>query len=79
MTIARERKEITRAALALPRESCWAMAVEPPLSPCNGVCRIDPPTGLCAGCSRTLAEIAAWPAMAHDQQRALLVRLAGRR
>ena len=29
-------------------------------SPCIGVCRIDDATGLCAGCWRTLDEIAAW-------------------
>ncbi|TSE29802.1 DUF1289 domain-containing protein [Tepidimonas charontis] len=29
-------------------------------SPCVGVCRIDPATGWCAGCWRTLDEIAAW-------------------
>lgn len=29
-------------------------------SPCVGVCRIDPASGWCAGCWRTLDEIAAW-------------------
>lgn len=29
-------------------------------SPCIGVCRMDDATGLCAGCWRTLDEIAAW-------------------
>ncbi|WP_334134750.1 DUF1289 domain-containing protein [Tepidimonas sp.] len=29
-------------------------------SPCVGVCRIDATTGWCAGCWRTLDEIAAW-------------------
>jgi hypothetical protein len=29
-------------------------------SPCIDVCRIDAPTGWCAGCLRTLEEIAAW-------------------
>ncbi len=29
-------------------------------SPCISLCVIDPPTGLCAGCYRTLGEIAAW-------------------
>jgi predicted Fe-S protein YdhL (DUF1289 family) len=31
-----------------------------PPSPCTGVCQIDPATGLCLGCARTAAEIAAW-------------------
>ena len=34
-----------------------------PASPCTGVCRIEPATGWCAGCWRSLAEIAAWQAM----------------
>ena len=29
-------------------------------SPCIQVCRVDEMTGLCTGCARTLAEIAAW-------------------
>jgi predicted Fe-S protein YdhL (DUF1289 family) len=32
-------------------------------SPCINVCVIDATTGLCAGCSRSLAEIAGWTAM----------------
>ena len=32
------------------------------LSPCVGVCELRA-DGLCAGCRRTGAEIAAWPAM----------------
>jgi len=31
-----------------------------PLSPCTGVCRIDPASGWCLGCRRTLEEIADW-------------------
>lgn len=29
-------------------------------SPCTGVCRIDPASGWCVGCGRTLDEIARW-------------------
>ena len=29
-------------------------------SPCVAVCRIDPASGLCEGCARTLDEIADW-------------------
>lgn len=29
-------------------------------SPCISVCAIDPDSGLCTGCFRTLDEIAAW-------------------
>jgi len=37
----------------------WQRAV---LSPCVGVCELDA-DGLCAGCGRSLAEIAAWSTM----------------
>lgn len=29
-------------------------------SPCNTICEIDPLSGHCLGCRRTLDEIAAW-------------------
>ena len=43
---------------------------EPPVaSPCTKVCTMDPASGLCIGCLRTLEEIACWGAMA-DEERA---------
>jgi uncharacterized protein len=48
-------------------------------SPCIGVCRLDPVSGLCAGCMRTLAEIAAWPAAGDDERLAIVQRLRARR
>lgn len=41
-------------------------------SPCTGVCRIDPPSGLCCGCRRTLDEIADWPMLGKAERRAVL-------
>ncbi len=41
-------------------------------SPCVSLCVIDPPTGLCAGCYRTLHEIAAWIDLSADERSALL-------
>ena len=38
-------------------------------SPCIGVCRIDPHTGLCEGCLRTLDEIAMWGTLDDDARR----------
>ncbi|MBA2673275.1 DUF1289 domain-containing protein [Ramlibacter sp.] len=32
-------------------------------SPCQSVCRMEPDTGLCEGCLRTLDEITAWSRM----------------
>jgi uncharacterized protein len=37
-----------------------AVSPTPPSSPCIQICVIDPSSGLCAGCGRTLTEIAAW-------------------
>jgi predicted Fe-S protein YdhL (DUF1289 family) len=48
-------------------------------SPCNGVCVLDPRTGLCRGCLRSGPEIAAWPRMTEAARRALLAELAARR
>ncbi|HTQ75034.1 MAG TPA: DUF1289 domain-containing protein [Burkholderiales bacterium] len=48
-------------------------------SPCINVCRMNPGTGLCEGCLRTLDEIASWSAMSAQEKRAVLARLPGRR
>jgi acyl dehydratase len=48
-------------------------------SPCTNVCAIDPVTGWCRGCLRTLDEIAAWPAASDDDKHAVLARLERRR
>jgi len=34
--------------------------VSSPISPCIGVCIIDPANGFCLGCARTIPEIAGW-------------------
>ena len=48
-------------------------------SPCVSICVIDAPTGLCAGCYRTLGEIAAWIDLAAEARRAVLERANARR
>jgi predicted Fe-S protein YdhL (DUF1289 family) len=41
-------------------------------SPCTSVCKMDPASGLCLGCRRTLHEIAGWSGLADgDKQRIL--------
>ena len=40
-------------------------------SPCISVCVMDPATGLCCGCLRTLDEIARWSAIDDDARRAM--------
>ena len=42
------------------------------LSPCTGICRIVPRTGLCLGCKRTLDEIADWPMLSNAEKRGVL-------
>jgi hypothetical protein len=48
-------------------------------SPCTSVCAIDAETGLCAGCYRTLDEIAGWIDLSAEQKRTLLAILLIRR
>ena len=48
-------------------------------SPCIGVCAIDPKSGWCEGCLRTLDEIAAWGALDERARREICRRLPARR
>ena len=41
-------------------------------SPCRGICKIDEPTQLCIGCSRSIDEITRWREMDDDQKLAVL-------
>lgn len=48
-------------------------------SPCIDICRIDPDTGWCTGCLRTLDEIAGWGRYSDDEKRAVNRGLEARR
>ena len=48
-------------------------------SPCINVCVIDQTSGLCAGCYRTLDEIAAWIDLSPAARRAIVEELPLRR
>lgn len=48
-------------------------------SPCIGICRMDEARGLCAGCLRTLDEIAGWSRAADAEKLAILARVERRR
>jgi uncharacterized protein len=50
----------------------------PKSTPCINICIVDQPTGLCQGCGRTLAEIAAWAAMNEDERLAVMQGLPAR-
>lgn len=47
-------------------------------SPCINICRMDPRSGYCEGCFRTLDEIAGWGAAPEVEKRAILARVARR-
>ena len=49
------------------------------LSPCIGVCQLDPDTGYCIGCLRSGDEIMGWPSASDSERRAILAQLEGRR
>lgn len=54
-------------------------APRPIRSPCVSICVIDPATGWCEGCLRTLAEIGAWGRFSDAQRDAALRQLPARR
>ncbi len=50
-----------------------------PISPCIGICSMNPETGYCRGCYRGAAEIGGWMAVSRDERRRILERVAERR
>ena len=48
-------------------------------SPCINVCRMDPGSGWCEGCQRTLDEIVAWSSLGDEDKRAVWQALPARR
>jgi predicted Fe-S protein YdhL (DUF1289 family) len=48
-------------------------------TPCINVCVIEAETGLCAGCGRSLDEIARWSTMSGEERRRIMAGLAERR
>ena len=48
-------------------------------SPCVNVCQIDPQTGYCMGCMRTIDEIADWLEMTNEEKQQVLDRLEQRK
>jgi predicted Fe-S protein YdhL (DUF1289 family) len=48
-------------------------------TPCINVCVIEAGTGLCAGCWRSLDEIARWATMTNEERRRIMAALADRR
>jgi predicted Fe-S protein YdhL (DUF1289 family) len=48
-------------------------------SPCTKVCTIDPRSGLCHGCGRTLDEIARWTSFTENERNRIMNELPQRR
>ena len=49
-----------------------------PESPCVKICVIHPAARICAGCHRSIEEIAAWGRMTPQERRAVMAELPGR-
>lgn len=49
------------------------------VTPCVKVCVVDGESGLCLGCFRTLAEVAAWERLSEAARVSIMAELAGRR
>ena len=44
-------------------------------SPCVKFCVLDPGSGLCAGCGRSLDEIAQWSSFSEEERRRIMAEL----
>jgi hypothetical protein len=44
-------------------------------SPCINICRMNPQTGLCEGCFRTIEEIAQWSTASEERKRAVWIEI----
>ncbi|HTS90839.1 MAG TPA: DUF1289 domain-containing protein [Stellaceae bacterium] len=55
------------------------MSERSPVSPCASVCALDPATGLCRGCFRTIDEIARWTTLSAEEKRRVLAAVEERR
>lgn len=68
-----------RLARQKRREERMRLLASGPPSPCISVCQMDPMTGYCIGCTRTIDEIRDWIISTPDQRHAILTRIAERR
>ncbi|HEX7791146.1 MAG TPA: DUF1289 domain-containing protein [Afipia sp.] len=48
-------------------------------SPCVNVCQMDPVSGLCRGCMRTIEEIGGWMDFSNPEKLAVLEKIEARR
>jgi uncharacterized protein len=59
-------------------QACDAVGSKAVVSPCINVCQMNPETGLCMGCLRTLDEIAGWLDFSDARKREVLAQIAAR-
>lgn len=55
------------------------MSAAAPLSPCIALCVLDPASGYCRGCFRTIAEIAGWVGFSDEEKTRILAALPSRK
>jgi uncharacterized protein len=58
--------------------ACAVTTSQQVASPCINVCQMNPDTGLCLGCLRTLDEIAGWLEFSDARKREVLAQIAAR-
>jgi hypothetical protein len=56
-----------------------AGAPRAPISPCIGVCILDPASGFCRGCYRTIGEIAGWLDLTAEEKHRVLAEATARK
>ncbi len=61
------------------REERMRLLASGPPSPCISVCQMDPMTGFCIGCIRTIDEIRDWIISTPDERHIILAKIAERR
>jgi predicted Fe-S protein YdhL (DUF1289 family) len=74
-----DRLASDRLARQKRREERMRLLASGPASPCISVCQMDPMTGYCIGCTRTIDEIRDWIISNPDERHAILAKIAARR
>lgn len=74
-----EPLDAIRLAREQRRQERLKLLASGPASPCVSVCQMDPMTGYCVGCTRTIDEIRDWIISPPVDRNAILARIAERR
>lgn len=79
MSTTEDMDQQRRLAREKRREERRRLLMSGPASPCISVCQIDPKTGWCIGCLRTIDEIRDWIISTPEERQRILDSLAARR